>query len=88
MGLLTVIFGIILLYYRKDDSPSYSDWFWPFVMSLLGIYGIIAGILVCIAGTFGFGSHKDPQSCIGIGCSICVCCLSVVGIAFFSAAMA
>ena len=92
IGLVTVIFGVTLLFYRKDNSSS-DDWVVPFVVSILGICGIIEGLLVvCIAGAVGIASCIDPQSHYKnakfMGCSICVCCLSVVGIGFFSAGLA
>ena len=93
IGLLTVLLGATLLFYRDDKHNSYgeSDWFTPLVLTVLGIYGIIEGVLVCVAGTVGIGSCIDPQRYYRNekfkGCSVCACCLSGVGIGFFSAAM-
>ena len=60
-------------------------------MVVLGILGIIEGVLVCIAGAVSIGSCTDPQNNYKngtfLGCSIFACCLSVVGIGFFSAGL-
>ena len=90
IGLLTVLFGVTLLFYREDNSYD-SGLGVAVVSTLLGIYGIIEGFLVFVAGTVSIGSCTDPQSHYRngkfMGCSICASCLSGVGIGFFSAGM-
>ena len=90
IGLLTVLFGVTLLFYREDNSYD-SGYGVADVSTLFGFYGIIEGVLVCVAGTVGIGSCTDPQSHYRNGkfkgYSICACCLSGVAIGFFSAGM-
>ena len=54
---------------------------------MLGIFGIVEGALICVAGALGIASYKDPQNYYKNGChmgfSILACCVSVLGILFF-----
>ena len=78
------MFGSLLFHYKKCKT----------IMSLLlgsGIGGIAGGVIIFIAGGLGIASYKDHQNICKAGCylafSIVSCCLSVVGVIAYAAAM-
>ena len=78
IGLLTVTFGVTLLFYREDRNDY----------SRSGFVGIVGGTLIFVAGGAGIVLYKDPQNysknLSRMAFSILACCVSVVGIGFFS----
>lgn len=82
IGLLTITFGLALLFYPED----LEDFSW------IGIVGIVGGPLISVAGAVGIVSYKDPENhCkngLRMAFSIFACCVSVVGIGFFSTGVA
>ena len=78
IGVLTVAFGVTLLFYPEDRKDySYS-----------GIVRIVGGTLIFVAGGVGIVSYKDPQNynknALCMAFSILACCVSVVRAGFFS----
>lgn len=78
------MFGSLLLHYKKCKT----------IMSLLlgsGTGGIAGGIIIFITGGLGIASYKDRHKIYKAGCylafSIVSCCLSVLGITTYAAAM-
>ena len=86
IGFLAVIFGFALVFYQRHPYYDYYNLGWS---AILGIVGIVAGAVICVAGALGIVSCKDPQNHCknGIHMAFCIlaCCASVVGIGFFSA---
>ena len=82
IGLLTVTFGLALLFYPED----LRDFSW------IGIVGIVGGTLTSVAGAVGIVSYKDPENhCkngLRMAFAILACCVSAVGIGFFSTGVA
>ena len=82
IGLLTVSFGSALLFYPKDLQG----------LSWIGYVGIVGGTLISVDGAVGIVSYKDPENhCkngLRMAFSILACCVSVVGIGFFSTGVA
>ena len=82
IGLLTVSFGSALLFYPKDLQD----------LSWIGYVGIVGGTLISVDGAVGIASYKDPENhCkngLRMAFSILACCVSVVGIGFFSTGVA
>ena len=78
IGFLTVTFGVTLLF-SPEDCKDYS---WS------GIVGIIAGTSTFVDGVVGILLYKDLQNyCkneLHMAFSILACCVSVVGVGFFS----
>ena len=52
IGLLTITFGLALLFYPED----LEDFSW------IGIVGIVGGPLISVAGAVGIVSYKDPEN--------------------------
>ena len=85
IGFLAVIFGFTLRFYERRPYYDYEYSTWSVI---LGIVGIVAGAVICVAGALGIISCKDPQNHCknGLHMAFCIlaCCASVVGIGFFS----
>ena len=85
IGFLAVIFGFTLRFYERHPYYDYEYSTWSVI---LGIVGIVAGAVICVAGALGIISCKDPQNHCknGLHMAFCIlaCCASVVGIGFFS----
>ena len=79
-GLLTITFGLALLFYPEDFDKDYA---WS------GIVGIVGGTLISVSGAIGIVSYKDPQNHsqngLRMAFSVVACCVSSVGIGFFAA---
>lgn len=74
-------FGLILLLHPDIDYSQFRG-------KGLGGLGIAGGILTCVAGAIGVVSYKAPQNHCKAGLhllfSSLACCVSVVGIIFFT----